>query len=432
MISMEPTVTDIMRDPGRVLHHRELGRMKIAVMRKLGLYDDCAHWEAGRRLLRAVKGNRLRPGEAVREISGRSGIPPDEVRADLLRCYATGLVEFHPTDVCDVNCSGCHYRNKSNATFPFGRIAELFSNLAPRAATITGGGEPSRYHSQGRTLNDLFLLLRKVSPRTQLGMINNNTQLPRGSWPRHLLFQRSSLDAACADTYMKIKGKNKYDLCVANIYAMLASPIPYVGVGFLLREENIDEMYDFLVDWHARWEMLDTAAQEKFNLQFRVISPATEHVVDYAPSNNLELRVRNAIEKISAQAAIDSEFGRFLRLHSNLDSLDNRSGSYFLHLLKPFRKCHNALLHRVVRADATEFGDFLLCNSPDLALGNTVTGEDPEEERVKIALGTFYYHHCLGPYCNPMSCRQGWVSHIVEKHGGDDPDSFCLPDNYFF
>lgn len=432
MTTTESAVNDIMRNPYRVLHHRELARMKIAVMRKYGLYDDCEHWQEGKQLLRDVKSGRMPAGEAVGELAGRSGTPREEVRADLLRCYATGLVEFHGTDECRENCKNCHYRNKNNATFPFSKIEELFANLAPRAVTASGGGEPSIFFSEGKTLNDLILLLHDKYPRMQLGMINNNTHIPGGSWPRHLLFQRSSLDAACAGTYLEIKGKDKYDLCVANIYAMLASPIPHVGVGFLLRTENIDEMYDFLVDWHNRWKIMATAAQQKLNLQFRVISPATEMIASYAPSDELEQRTRRALEKIRAHAAADGMFGEFLRIHTNFQSIDNRSGSYYLHAPKNFKKCYNALVHRVVRADSSQFPDFLLCNSPDLALGNTLAGKDPDEERIKIALGTFYFHHRLGPYCDPASCRQGWVSNIMEMHGDADTASLCLPDNFFF
>jgi hypothetical protein len=290
------------------------------------------------------------------------------------------------------------------------------------------------YLSEGKTFNDFVLQLREKFPNMQLGLINNNTNIPRGDWPNCVLWQRSSLDAHNSETYLKIKGRDKYDICVENIYSLLASPISHVGVGFLYGDLNVEGVGDFLSEWYGRWKKMEPEARRKFNCQFRPVAPPLESAADESVDEKLELRLRKQIIKVGEMALRDQGFDEFISLQTNFNSVRFRERSYFLHTPKSFSKCYNALTHRVIRSDGNEHADFLTSPNPQWALGNVLKSSDPQEERMKIALGTFYYHHRLGRYCTPKSCRQGWVSNVMETYGGRDPAEFSVsgPASCFF
>lgn len=426
-------INSIMRNKNRVLKHLGLARKKLAIMKKLGFCAQSPFWLQNRQFLIDVKSGNIDIGAVLGVIGKQTGMPLQSIREELLSAYETGLVEFHATDICDLHCIDCHYRQKDNATMPFDRIAEYFTALNPKCATITGGGEPGCYSSQGKTLNDLVHMLHSQFPSIQLGLINNNTSIPDGDWYNCLAWQRSSVDAAEEETYAAIKRRDKYNACVKNVYTFLQSDIPFVGIGFLYRAENISGMKAFLLDWYGRWLEMGESEKAKFNIQLRPISPAIDNVAAYDARNKLERETAEALGSIRRYALENDDFSLFLRNVTNFDAITPNGGSYYLHTALPFSKCYNALLHRVLRSDGSEYPDFLLCNDASMSLGNVLTAENPEDERIKIALGTFYFHHCLPErYCAPETCRQCWVSNLVEAHLDSEAPLPGLPDSWFF
>ncbi len=424
-------VNHILRNPRRVLRHLPLRAQKLKAMQRLGFLPDADPAPDRRALLAAAMDGSLTNEGVVPALCAQSGLPAEEVRAQLRTLYRTGLLEFHITDRCDLSCENCHYRAEPQATYPYGRIEETIAALAPRAITITGG-EPNVYRDGARTMNDVVRLISERFPDIQLGLINNNTQLPEGDWPARLCWQRSSLDAAERETYRRIKRADKFEQTVQNVCRLLDSPLPYVGVGFLYRDENIEELPDFLSDWYGRWRQMDALARAKLNLQFRPISPAIEQTPAYDRHNPMEARMSAALRRVRSAAGADPAFDAFLRGCTNFYSIRNAGGSYFLHEPQTFSRCQNALLHRVVRSDGTEYPDFLLCSDPSLALGNALTARDPDRARERIALNTLYFYFCNSPYCDGRHCRQGWVSRIVEQNAHADPNAPELSDSYFF
>ena len=426
-------VNTVLRNKNRVLNHLPLAKKKVEIMKNLGFHESCSTWQASEKLLKALKQREIEPVDAIERISSLTGLSVDTIRKDLLFCYQTGLLEFHATDVCDLRCIDCHYRQKDNATIPYSSVYDCFKHLNPRAVTVTGGGEPNCYHSEGKNLNDLLLLIHHHFPQLQIGLINNNTYIPEGTWYNLLSWQRTSVDAHDARTYEKIKRKNKYDTCVKNIYLLLESDIPYVGIGFLYRSENIAGMEFFLLDWFERRLKMNDVQKKKFNIQFRPIAPAIDKIAGYDSQNDLERQVSDMIKRVKAFAQRNERFNDYLENYTNFYSIETNDCSFFLHKRKPFDKCYNAILHRVLRADGNEYPDFLLCNDPTLSLGNVLTAKNRDEERIRIALGTFYfYHRFAAQYCRDESCRQCWVSNLIEQHWDVNVDKMNLPDNYFF
>ncbi len=424
---MKDTVNSIMRNRNRVLNHRPLVTEKIMVMRHLGLQECSPGFDCGRKLLEAFFAGTISAKEIISKISAWTQNSEKELRQLIQSCYRTGLLEFHATDICDLNCIDCHYRRKSDATMPYDCVEDYFQALNPKAVTITGGGEPNLYNSSGKDLNDLVHLIHSKFPQISLGLINNNTAIPSGNWTDYIMWQRTSVDAANADTYKNIKGYDKYDICIENIYKLLKSNIAYVGIGYLYRMENIDEIPEFLSDWYLRWSKMDESSQEKFNIQFRPISPDIDCIKTFK-DDALEQRMDNVIAVVKEQGEQNAKLKNFLLNSTNFYSISKNNDSYFLHEPRTFKRCYNALIHRVLRSDGTEYPDFLLCNKPEAALGNVITADSPEDEQIKIALKTIYYYHCLpGKTCNPQVCRQGWVSNLFETNFADN-----VPDNYFF
>ncbi|MDR1338867.1 MAG: hypothetical protein LBK58_02250 [Prevotellaceae bacterium] len=427
------SVHTVMRNKDRVLNHLPLAKRKVDIMKSLGFHENCSNRQESGRLLKALKTEKIEISDAIEVIHVSTGMSVDAIRKDLLFCYRTGLLEFHITDVCDLQCIDCHYRQKDNATIPFSSVSDYLKHLNPNAITVTGGGEPNCYHSEGKDLNDLVLLIHDEFPHIQMGLINNNTYLPDGKWYDFLSWQRTSLDAHDVLTYEKIKRKRKYNACIENIYHLLDSPIPHVGIGFLYRSENIAGMETFLLDWFERWQKMNIAQKEKFNIQFRPISPAIDRVFEYDPQNGLERQTAAMVLQIKKHARSHEIFNGFLKNQTNFYSIGTNSSSFFLHERKPFVKCYNALLHRVLRSDGNEYPDFLLCNDPSMSLGNVLAAKNADDERIRIALGTFYFYHRLAEqYCHDESCRQCWVSNLIEQHWDSDVNNLNIPDNYFF
>ena len=451
------SVNNILRNKERVFHHLPLRDMKTGVIEKLFGCDS------NKKFLKQHYKGGISTGNLLEHIASVSAIDKSVVVEMLISCYETGLLEFHITDVCDLQCVDCHYVNKSFATIPYDEISRYIKNLRPKAITITGGGEPNTYLSGGKTLNDVVTLIHNIDPAIQLGLINNNTHIPDGEWLRHISWQRTSIDAAKRETYFTIKGRDKYELCVQNVYKLLDSPIPFVGVGFLYRKENISELADFLQEWYARFSKMSMAEQMKFNIQLRPISPAIEHtdavcraiksftaegiageseknverrICDIGGKENkwicMEQKMEEVVRYIKDIAAMDSGFSCFLDNSTNFFRVNNKSGSYFLHERKQFSKCYNSLLHRVLRSDGCEYPDFLLCNFPEKSMGNVLEADDRQMERIRIALNSFYYHLCYDEFCNPSHCRQGWVSGLIERYDAGEIKDIVMTDSKFF
>jgi hypothetical protein len=427
----ESNINNVQRNRYRVLNHLPLLHKKLEVMDALGLTSKGDYWKENRERLKGIMNRQLSAREMAAVLSAQTGRTVEDVGSLLLSCYRTGLCECHITDVCDPQCINCHYANKSAATLPYPEILDYMAHLRPKSLTVTGGGEPNMYRFQGKTMNDVITGIHALYPDISMGLINNNTHIPEGDWSCYLDWQRSSVDASCRETYFTIKGKDKYEQCVKNVYLLLNSPIPSVGIGFLYREENLEELCAFTVEWYKRWLEM-SAGKEKFNIQFRPVSPGIESAAT-ADCSALDARMEKELEKMHGLWKADSSFKTFLEIHTNFFSIyNNHHSSYFTHAKAAFGHCANALLHRVLRSNGDEYPDFLLCNSPSCALGNVLTAENRTDERIKIVLSTFYYYHRLGEYCNPEHCRQGWVSHLVEMYRDKDLTELAIPENHFF
>ena len=102
-------------------------------------------------------------------------------------------------------------------TIPFSLVSNALKQLAPKAITITGGGEPNVYSSEGNKFPALVAEIRKALPKAGLGLINNNSHIPSGEWTAEFEWQRTSIDAATAETFFAIKGRPLFETVIENV-----------------------------------------------------------------------------------------------------------------------------------------------------------------------------------------------------------------------
>ncbi|MEI7941763.1 MAG: hypothetical protein WCH76_01170, partial [Candidatus Riflemargulisbacteria bacterium] len=374
--------------------------------------------------------------DALGKLSDTNKVNVKEIMNRLLRVYQTGLLEFHITDACDLDCTECHYRTKGNATIPFSYIGPILARLQPKAITITGGGEPNVYKSEDKNFNDVVLEIRRTLPNAMLGLINNNTKIVTGDWTKHINWQRTSVDTSNPKTYFEIKRRDKYEQVLANVKSLLAdSTIPYVGIGFLYRPENVNEISDFLRLWHDWFKTQPLSIQQRFNIQFRPIAAQIDDVSQVRAGNkqfvskNVQEEFSKQILSVIADTKNNDEFERFIRLNTNFGSMVGKDLNG-LHQGKPFANCFNAFAHRVFRSTGEEYPDFLLPNFPKLSMGNTLLNGD--EDLYKVALLQFWYFNKRSPFCSAESCRQAWVNNMVEGHiAGDISRDPSLTDSFY-
>ncbi|MBF0563906.1 MAG: hypothetical protein HQK89_01555 [Nitrospirae bacterium] len=450
MINLLSPVNNILRNPLRVLNHLDLINRKLKIASKWSLIWNSESVNRSfqsikiRDIVLDLKENIIDIQEAINGIQKVNNTHDGDIVHDMIECYNTGLLEFHPTDICDLSCIECHYRSKEDDTIPFSQVGRLLKGLSPRAITVTGGGEPNVYKSESKNMNDLILEINQVLPDTDVGLINNNTQIPPGDWVNHIAWQRSSIDASSQKTYLELKRADKFNKAVGNVKKLLHNTnIPFVGIGFLYRNENVHEIKDFIESWFTWFKNETEEIQRRFNIQFRSISPAIDTVEDKRKDKSVYInsKFRNIlhgeVDKVINISEKDDDFKSFILNNTNFGSLvkDRDNGNIpYLHAPRRFNNCYNALTHRVLRANGDEYPDFLLCNFPNLSLGNTFKNNS-DEEKVKISLMQFYYFNRECAYCNPEICRQGWVSKTVEDYynGVFTADTIDkIPLNYFF
>ncbi|MDD5456960.1 MAG: hypothetical protein PHV30_08005 [Candidatus Margulisbacteria bacterium] len=440
LIITKSPVNTLLRNPLRVLNHMELIDDKLSIGSKYDLLssgDNSKRFETNMQILDALQRYDINIQETLAELVRTSrGTSLEEFKQRLMRAYTTGVLEFHITDKCDLDCIECHYRDKSNETIPFGYIAPLLSRLQPKAIIVTGGGEPNVYQNEGKNLNDVICEIKRILPKVSLGLINNNTRLVKGPWTKYINWQRSSLDCSNAETYLLLKRRPRYDAVVSNVKELLLkTDIPYVGVGFLYRRENISEISDFLKGWFEWTVTQSEAVKKKFNIQFRPIAPGIDNVAmiraglcSLVPEET-QGKLEQQVAEVLNAAKKEKNYANFLDFNTNFQTLAGKSLNR-LHDIQPFNKCFNALAHRVQRATGEEYQDFLLCNNPELSLGNPLKNGDMDIFRV--ALLEYYYFNKRGPFCNDASCRQGWVSNTVERYKSGQLQKESSLDDYFF
>ncbi len=166
-----------------------------------------------------------------------------------------------PQNLCNQSCSFCSYRlpdNKNSEVFDdrsfipwyalLGVLEDL-KDLGVKGIELTGGGEPLIYPA----INDLLLHINNMG--FALGLVTNGTAYRRvNCWDElnQLRWVRVSIDAAKPKTYSTMRRTTEDHFWKAwEMVDFLRKNDRHfhkdfkLGVGFVLSNENINEVYDF-------------------------------------------------------------------------------------------------------------------------------------------------------------------------------------------
>ncbi|MDR1452731.1 MAG: radical SAM protein [Candidatus Margulisbacteria bacterium] len=430
-------VNQVLRNPNRILNHTPLIQTKLAIIDK---------WQLTRAaFLEAYAGLQQRKETTAKLLAFIAAFNHDknlsELQDDLRAMYQSGLLELHLTDKCNLFCLNCWSKNKKGDTFPFDKLPQVLPALNPRAVLLVGGGEPVEYSSSGQTLNEAILEIHRILPEAALGLISNNTRIPDGRWPDYLQWHRTSLDAATPETYERIKRGNKYAAVVGNIQKLFTeTPIANIGVGFLYRNENAEEIFPFLEQWFDWFAQQTETSQSRFNIQFRPIAAQVDMVNDIKAGKHSFIHqetldtLQGQIMQALRAAEQNPNFNYFLMQHTNfftrLQPYQEQPELLFSHEPVYFDHCYTALTRRLVRASGTEYPCCLTENNPSLALGNVLSGNP--DEIYKIALGQVWYYALQHRYCDAEHCRIGAPNMAMNNFLSGKTEQGAYSDNYFF
>jgi len=173
------------------------------------------------------------------------------------------LISVHlmPQNLCNQSCSFCSYRlpdNKNSSEFneqshiPLEAMMGLLDDLEGmdvQGVEVTGGGEPLAYPFTSQ------LWHRLAESPMATALVTNGSLLHKhdiGMITSRMKWARVSIDAARPDTYaaMRRASVTHFDRAWAAVASLRqhAPPDPEfkLGVGFVLCNENINEVYDFV------------------------------------------------------------------------------------------------------------------------------------------------------------------------------------------
>lgn len=377
------------RNRNRVFNHLGSVSEKIRLLEKIRCNQQSLevlqkYWQA-----------EISTEEAVKEIIFQLGkVSVNITRADLESIPRRYHIEFHPCDACNLRCSGCTYFQDTPSrpealSFPYEKVAKIFSFFQPRAITLVGGGEPTLYKSGPYKLGDLICSIGEGTfGRTPtMGLISNGVQWPAGNpkWHRHINWVRYSLDASNPESYFSSKGKHYFETVLDTIFhTLIETSIPKVGVGFLYHTGNIDEAGRLISVLAQRVRSHCPDQVHRLNVQFRpwrmpVGRPSiTERILS---NEDIERSSLLLLKEIEADPYIE----KFTRQNTNI-AVNLLCGGAREHV-QPFSECYFGLAKTVVRAEGSLYPCFRMAatRDPEFCCGN-ILHEDP----LDIALKEIY------------------------------------------
>ncbi|MFD1901389.1 hypothetical protein GQR36_17735 [Enterococcus termitis] len=136
--------------------------------------------------------------------------------------------------------------------------------LDPKAITIVGGGEPTLYYDKENRKNfgDLVQYLSEHT-NAKLGLITNGSTIIKKETLDKFEWLRISLDYTNPTSYLKSKGYTLKKVLEKINNQFLKSDVSKIGIGYLINNENLEEIYD----------LLKYFKQTRVNIQFRKTCP---------------------------------------------------------------------------------------------------------------------------------------------------------------
>lgn len=161
--------------------------------------------------------------------------------------------EIDASNYCQNRCSFCMFAEHIEANrvhlsmLSYLRALIEIRDMGVKSITFTGGGEPL----MNPNIREMIMLAVKADMR--VGLVTNGVLLPIVYDILYMLeYVRISMDSATRETYLKIKGKDYFDMVCENVfnmrdhlYGLLGEPQPAIGLSFVIVEDNKHEINEF-------------------------------------------------------------------------------------------------------------------------------------------------------------------------------------------
>jgi MoaA/NifB/PqqE/SkfB family radical SAM enzyme len=170
------------------------------------------------------------------------------------------VVEFDPTEACNLACPGCISEDLVCNKTSFSRerllgIANELYEIGTKAVILIGGGEPLAHPAIGEFMQ--FLGEHDI----HIGITTNGSLIGKYNdiIAKYVFWTRVSMDAATAETFNKLRpskdGENKFDSIISQMRELAKTKKGNLGFSYLIRteadgfgiESNIHEIYDAAV-----------------------------------------------------------------------------------------------------------------------------------------------------------------------------------------
>jgi radical SAM protein with 4Fe4S-binding SPASM domain len=396
------------------LNHLELMREKEKIAERLGVHNIKSDQELFKRNYEIPEAHQRKifsTNKTIEQIAANAGLSKADVETLLNKYFQIGHMEFHPSDICNLNCQGCAYGQGVKAlrppqiVFPFEHLDKLVA-LGPRSILFSGGGEPTMYRSKGRSLGDLIERIHELMPNTQLALITNGTFIPEGSWKDFLRWVRISIDAATPKIYEIFRGKPFFDSVADNLLRYLETSIPSVGGTFLYSKINISEYLEFVRYFFNKVQKQQPQNLSRLNLSYRPLRQNPNDTGREFPDAISEEDIIKTVGEIVKFAKESPVAERFLREQTNIEAVLGGN----LQPAMPFERCYYSQIFHIVRANGDVRPCFVRVLEPDFVLGNIIS--DPP---AAISLNTLYIGARKKQYCDKEGCRQCHTNYIIEQ-----------------
>lgn len=277
------------------------------------------------------------------------------------------VIEIHPTDICDLQCSYCSYKNQQHrGSLNFNTVKNIL-RLKPKAVVIAGGGEPTLYKNEGVNLNDVidFLSANNIA----VGLITNGSRKLEKATLDKLSWLRVSLDAINEADFFNLK-HGKLSVRKTFLHAAINSKCQHVGIGFLYGDHNINNLLSICRDIFSDFN-------HHVNIQFRPICriqscdcPSPNYATDKSFTSDRELFWQESIaqlkEQLSATASEDEALYNFVVNNTNLLNVLTNIGERTLN----FTHCYSTLARWLIRADGNIYPCVMKATNEGLPVGN--------------------------------------------------------------
>ncbi|MFA5097446.1 MAG: radical SAM protein [Candidatus Margulisiibacteriota bacterium] len=440
-------LSDVMRNPRRMLNHSGLLRTKIEIGKRLDIFTMPGTVPSASTMKNLDRLHLLKIGQAealdtLSFLASRASpaLSQKEAISLMVTAYSCGLVELHLTDRCNCRCPGCYYGNFKSDVFPFDGLDHV-GEMQPKAITLVGGGEPTVYRSDEKTLADAMTRLSGLSPGVQFGLITNGVALPPQEEQvlGQLTWTRLSIDASTQGTYERIKGAGRHslDATLNNLRSYLDSPIPYVGAGFLFSSLNISEAVDFLKLIYGI--VIEKPGRiDKTNVQYRAMRPSTQDFeaisagtafFEYAITEDQLAAAKEQYSELMSNSS--PSFREFAETNSNFGSVLKGNTTY---TGADFDFCAFPLLYRLVRPSGLIYPCFVSIDldRQENIMGNILTDDD---YRITVGLLSYLYASKIISYCSKDGCRLSRNCHIADdavRTGNFERPEGPARESYFF